>query len=164
MGDDERRPPLGRDDVVDGPLDDALRLGVERGRRLVEHEDLRVADERARDGHALLLAARQLDAAVADLRLEAVGERAHEVERVRELRGALDVRAARARAAVGDVVGDGAAEEHGLLGDEADLRAQRGDVGSDNSHDVSPSWFGNPAAPYRRAEPPSQVTTDRARD
>jgi len=128
VGDDERRPLLGRDDVVDGPLDDALRLGVERGRRLVEHEDLRVADERARDGHALLLAARELDAAVADLRLEAVRERAHEVERVRQFRGALDVRAARARAAVGDVVGDGAAEEHGLLGDEADLRAERGDV------------------------------------
>src|SRR5690606_42127806 len=44
----------------------ALGAGVQRGRRLVEHHDAGVLQQRAGDGDALALSARQLDAALAD--------------------------------------------------------------------------------------------------
>jgi hypothetical protein len=46
-------------------LDLAFGLGVERARRLVEQQDRRVLQQRARDAHALLFAARQLQAPLA---------------------------------------------------------------------------------------------------
>ena len=39
---------------------------VERGCRFVEDQDAGIADQRTRNGHALALAARQRDAALAD--------------------------------------------------------------------------------------------------
>jgi hypothetical protein len=54
-------------------VDERLRFGVERGCRLVEDEDIRRLEQRTRDGDALLLPARELGAARADLRVEAVG-------------------------------------------------------------------------------------------
>ena len=56
--DDEHRAPLG--DLAHVLLDDALALVIERARRLVEDQDARIGDQRARDGDALALAARQL--------------------------------------------------------------------------------------------------------
>ena len=55
-------------------LDQHLRFRIEAGRRLVEDQDRRIGEEGARDGHALALAARQLDAALADQRLVALGQ------------------------------------------------------------------------------------------
>ena len=46
----------------------------ERRGRLVEHQDRRVLEHHARDRDALLLAARELEAALADQRLVAVGQ------------------------------------------------------------------------------------------
>ena len=48
-----------------------LAFGVERRGRLVEQQQRRVAQNGARDGDALALAARQRDAALADRRVEA---------------------------------------------------------------------------------------------
>ena len=48
-----------RRDALHVVLDDALALVVERARRLVEDQDARIADQRARDGDALALAAGQ---------------------------------------------------------------------------------------------------------
>src|ERR1051325_8219688 len=56
-------------EVFDGSLHLGLRLRIERGGRLVEREDGRVADERARDGDALALAAGKVHTALADHRL-----------------------------------------------------------------------------------------------
>ena len=68
MGDDDRRPAAHHGLVaVDDP---ALRFGVERRRRLVEHQDRRVRQKRARDRDPLPLAGRQRRAALADDRLE----------------------------------------------------------------------------------------------
>ena len=53
-------------------LDGALGLGVEGRGGFVEDEDRRVLDEHAGDGEALLLAAGELDAALADDGVEAV--------------------------------------------------------------------------------------------
>ena len=52
-------------------LDRELDLAVERGRRLVEDQDRRVLQHHAREGDALALAARELDAALADVRVVA---------------------------------------------------------------------------------------------
>jgi hypothetical protein len=59
-------------------LDIGLGAAVERAGRLVEDQDRRVLDQGARDRDALLLAARELQAALADAGVEAVGERLDE--------------------------------------------------------------------------------------
>ena len=56
---------------VEALLDRRLDLGVERRGRLVEHQDRRVLEQHARDRDALALAAGQLDAALADMRVVA---------------------------------------------------------------------------------------------
>src|SRR5207248_3110708 len=55
-------------------LDELLTLRVQVARRLVEDEDLRVREDRPGDGQPLLLAARELDAALADERFVALGQ------------------------------------------------------------------------------------------
>ena len=52
-------------------LDRELDLAVERRGRLVEDQDRRVLEDHARDRDALALAARELDAALADVRVVA---------------------------------------------------------------------------------------------
>ena len=96
---DDRREPV-RDDEhraageqsVDRLLHESFRLGVERRRRLVENEDRRIDEQRARDREALPLAARQARAALAEHRVVAVGQRHDEVVRVRRARRGLDLR------------------------------------------------------------------------
>src|SRR5262249_40122955 len=59
--------------------DRLLRLAVQRRRRLVEKQDRRVFEERARDREALTLSARQLDAAVTYDGLQARRQRVDEI-------------------------------------------------------------------------------------
>ena len=54
-------------ELLEGLLDAALGLGVERGGGLVEDEDGRVLEDGAGDADALALAAGELDAPVADI-------------------------------------------------------------------------------------------------
>ena len=71
-----------RDDEARARLADAPQLlkdrlfgrGIDGRKRVVEHENARIDRERARDRDALLLAARERDAALADDRVEAVAE------------------------------------------------------------------------------------------
>ena len=62
-------------DAVELGLDRLFRLRIERRRRFVEDQDRRVLQQRARDRDALLLAAGQLQAALADFGFVAVGQR-----------------------------------------------------------------------------------------
>ena len=57
--------------AVQALLDRGLDLGVERAGGLVEQQDRRVLEHHARDRDALALAARELDAALADMRVVA---------------------------------------------------------------------------------------------
>ena len=57
---------------VERLLDQRLALRVHRRQRLVQHQDRRVAQQRAGDGDALALAAREPHAALADHRLVAL--------------------------------------------------------------------------------------------
>ncbi len=111
------------------------RLGprVDGGERVVEHEHRRLVEESARERDALLLAARELDAALADDRLEAVGQpvdlledrrlggcaadAVHRVGSVRVVEGEADVALDRRR------------EEERLLLRVADLGAERAQLG-----------------------------------
>ncbi len=79
---DDAREPVGEDQrgapahqPVERVLDDGLALRVHRGERLVQDQDRRVAEQRARDRDALALAARQPHPALAHHRLVALGQR-----------------------------------------------------------------------------------------
>ena len=74
MGDEDDGGGFLGDEGVEARLDLGLGLGVEGGGGLVEEEDFRVPEEGAGDGDALLLAAGDADAALADASVVAVGE------------------------------------------------------------------------------------------
>jgi hypothetical protein len=101
-------------------LDGAL-VGAVQGRRgLVEDQDRRVLQQRAGDGHALLLAAGQLEAALAHHGLVALGRGLDEGVDARGARGFFHLGAAGAGAAVGDVVFHRVVEQHRVLRHDAD--------------------------------------------
>ena len=106
----------------------SLRVGgeVERGEAVVEHVHVGPPDDRARNGQPLLLSARQVDAALRDRRRELLRHRVDEVDRLRHGGGVAHLLVGRVLAAVADVGGHRSGEEHGLLRDEADARAQIG--------------------------------------
>lgn len=65
--------------ALKGRLDQLLALGIEGARRLVEEQDVGAADERARNGDALLLAAGERHAAGANVGVVAFGQGHDEV-------------------------------------------------------------------------------------
>ncbi len=69
MGDGDHR--LAGHQPVEALLDRRLDLRIERRGRLVEDQDRRVLEQHAGDGDALALAAGELDAALADMGVEA---------------------------------------------------------------------------------------------
>ena len=105
-------------------LDQRFVLGVDRGQRLVQDQDGRVAQQRAGDRQALALAAGQLQPAFTDAGGVAVGQRHNEVVDVGGAGGA-QLLAAGVGAAQAQVVLDGAVEQHDVLAHQRDLRQQR---------------------------------------
>ena len=95
--------------------------------RLVEDEERRPSDQRARERDPLSLSGRQLTAVVADLRPVPVGELLNDIVRGGERDGLGDLVVARGRP-VRDVVPHGSTEQDGILEQDADLSAQRADV------------------------------------
>ena len=75
--DDDRRAVLHQ--PLERLLHQPLALGVERARRLVEQQDRRVAQDRARDRDALPLSARESRAALAEERVVALRQLAEEL-------------------------------------------------------------------------------------
>src|SRR5215204_414608 len=119
--DDEGRPPAPQ--RLQPVLYQRLALAVQARRGLVEDQNLRLGQDRARDGDALPLPARELHAALADDRVVAVGEAADELVAVRDAGRGPDLLAGRVRVREGDVVGDGAVEEEVVLQHRAELFA-----------------------------------------
>ena len=112
--------------VLDGDFD----LAVQRRGGFVEHQDRRVLQDHARDGDALALAAAELDAAFAHMRVVAgaalpVLQAEDELVRLRLLRRGHDLCHRGAGPAVADVGGDRAVQQRGVLRDHAD-RARAG--------------------------------------
>ena len=105
-------------------LNQAFAFGVERTGRFVEDQDRGVLEDRPGDGHALPLAARKLDAALADPRLVAFGEAGDEVVGIGLAGRFGDLGLRGARFAVGNIVRDGAAKEQHVLRHDRHLPAQ----------------------------------------
>ena len=72
MRNDDDGAPLG--DLAQVLPDDRLAVGIERAGGLVENEQSRIGDERARNGEALLLPARKIGGILLEHRLEATGK------------------------------------------------------------------------------------------
>src|SRR5262245_1847657 len=90
-------------------------MTIEGGGRLVEHQDRRSLEDGASDGHALLLAAGQFEAAFADLGVVAPWRNADERIDLGKARRLFDFGVRRFPTAVTDVVADGVVEENGIL-------------------------------------------------
>ena len=106
-------------------LDHRLVLCVDRGQRLVQHQDRRVAQQRPGDGDALALAAREARAAFADHGLIAIGQRFDEVMRVGGAGGGDKLGLVGVGAAETQVVLDRAVEQVGVLRHDGDHPAHR---------------------------------------
>ncbi len=100
-----------------------LALGVERGRRLVEQEERRLAQDGAGNGDALALAARQRHPTFADRGIELLRQQADELQRMRELGRALDLGIACAGPAETNVVADRGGKDHRVLRHQRDAPA-----------------------------------------
>ena len=117
MGDDERGAAF--HEPVERLLDQRLVGGVERRGRLVEQQHGGVFEDGAGDGDSLPLAAREVDAALAEFRVVALRQRFDEQIGGGAAGGGLDFGARRAGPAVGDVVGDVAPNTNGSCGTSA---------------------------------------------
>ncbi|MCW0416310.1 hypothetical protein NB689_002064 [Xanthomonas sacchari] len=134
MGDRDHR--LARHQFVQAVLDRRLHFRIQRRGGLVQDQDRRVLEQHAGDGDALALAAGQLHAALADLRVVAalalaVLQLLDELVGARLGHGGAQLRLAGIWAAVQQVVADRAVQQRGVLGDQADLLTQAllGDAG-----------------------------------
>ena len=122
MGDDDARPPLHQ--RLERLLDRVFGDRVERARRLVEDQDLRILQNHARDREPLLLPAGELQAAVAHDGFITLGLVGNEVRKVRDIAGRVELLLGRVLLGIEQVVPDRAVEEIAVLGHDADLRAE----------------------------------------
>src|SRR5207237_10218309 len=111
---DGQRRAVSRD-LLQLRLDRLLRLRVERRRRFVEDQDRRLLENGASDRDALLFAAGELEAPLADWRLIAERTTRYAIMDLRELRGGDDFVRCGAGTAVRNVVFDRVVEEHRIL-------------------------------------------------
>src|SRR5205807_1570003 len=112
------------DQPRDGVLNLPLGVRIDGGSGLVEDQDTRIVQDRAGDAHPLPLAAAKRLAALADLRVVAVGLLDDEIVRVGGLGRGHDFLARGAWPGEGDVLVDRTAEEKRFLEHDANLRAQ----------------------------------------
>ena len=120
--DDETSPPA--HEAGEGRLQPGLRQRVDRARRLVQDQDARVGEQRAGEGHQLLLPERESAALFRYRGMNPLRQGLNQVEAV-EVAERLADRLVRCFRAGGlHVVGDRAGEEEVLLEDEAHLATQ----------------------------------------
>ena len=100
-------------------------LGVDTGQRVVEDQDARIANERAGDGDALFLPARERDTALPDHRLVLVRKALDVGGNIGGLGGGADLLIGRIFHAEGDVFANRVAEQERFLRNEADVAAQK---------------------------------------
>jgi len=136
VGDHDRGAAL--HEPVERLLHHALRLRVERRRRLVQKQDLGVLHDGPRDRNALLLPPAHLGAALPAQRGVPRGQLRNEAVRVGGLGGGHDLLLRRVGLAVQDVLPDAGGEQHRLLAHEADLLAVPLQVQAADVHAVEP--------------------------
>ena len=121
MGDDEGGAALHEE--VEAVLDEGFGFGVEGAGGFVENEDAGVGEYGAGDGEALALAAGELDAALADDGVVALGETLGELVDAGDGAGFHELFFGGGGAGELYVFADGSVEEEGLLEDDAELLA-----------------------------------------
>ena len=122
VGDDKARAVF--HEVVERLLDQALGGGVHARGRLVENQDRRVFQEGAGDREALLLADAEFHPALAELRVETLGETPDEILGVRSAEGLPHFLLGGFGLADAEVLGSGAVEKKTLLRHDGDVVAQ----------------------------------------
>ena len=120
-------------------LDNVLGLGVQRIGGLIQNQNRSIADQRARDGETLALAAGKGHTLFADDGVEATRFFEDEIKRMGMFGGGFNVRIGRAGPAEFDVAPDGFVEQNGFLGDHGDMGAEVAggefpDVGAADAH------------------------------
>ncbi|MNY57242.1 hypothetical protein D3C86_1934190 [compost metagenome] len=108
MGDHEARSPL--HEHAHRLLDVLLGARVDGARRLVEHENRGVGENRPRDREQLPLALTQVAASGGQLGVIAARQLANEPVRVSQLRGGFDFFVRRVKTAEADIFSDGIRE------------------------------------------------------
>ena len=96
-------------------LDGRLVLRIRMGGRLVEHENRRILDDGARDGHALRLAARQVRAFASQHRVVALRQLHYAIVNLGLARGGLHLLVGGTGTAQTDVVRDARSQKHAVL-------------------------------------------------
>lgn len=124
MGDDQRGSPVRQ--AQQRLLHRPFALIVERAGRLVEDQNLRILEEGAGDGDALALAARKLDAALADIGIIALGQSDDEVVRIGGPGRRFQFGIAGVGPAVAQVVRYGAGKKLDILLHHPDMAPERG--------------------------------------
>src|SRR4051794_27208694 len=119
VGDDDGGAAV--EEALEAALDRFLGADVDVGGGLVEDEDAGLGEEGAGEGDELALAGRELDAALADFGVQALGEAGDELGGADSGDRCLDLLFGCARSAEGDVFADAAAEEEALLGNDPEL-------------------------------------------
>jgi hypothetical protein len=114
---------LAASELPDVGEDLGLRRRVEVGRRLVQDQHRCVLEEGAGDGHALALAAAQLEAVVPDQRVQPVRERAEERAQPCPVARTSDARVVGTTVGHEQVVAERAVEQVHLLRHDPDARA-----------------------------------------
>ena len=121
VGDDDRRAAAQQ--PVERVLDQDLGRPVDVRGRLVEDQDARVGEQRARDRDQLTLAGGQAGAALAHLVLEPALEAARDAVDADRARDVLHLLVGRLGLREADVVGDRAGEQERVLEHDAELAA-----------------------------------------
>ena len=111
--------------AIQGLLDEALALRVERTRRFVEQKDRRVTQQGAGDGDALPLAAGKPHAALAEVCAVTLRQTLDKLSRRRRLGGAPHVFLRRPGAPITDVLHDVGGEDRHVLGDHGETLTHR---------------------------------------
>ena len=106
-------------------LDAVLGGGVDARGGVVQDQDARLGQQGTGDRHALALPAAERQAALADERVETIGQLLEQLRQPGALRRGGDVLLARVGARVGDVVAERRREQEGVVRDHGHLAAQR---------------------------------------
>ena len=122
MRDDQRGAPSHQH--LQRLLDQVFGLRIQRGGGLIQQQDRRIAQQRAGDGDALALPARQTRPALSDPGLVSFRELRDELVGVSRFSGCAHLFLGRARPAVADIFQDRTRVKVGILGDISELVAQ----------------------------------------
>ena len=122
MGDDNAGTIA--EEVIESLLDEAFALGVEGGSRLIEDENVGIAENCASYADALALTAREIGAAVAYDGIVAILLLSDEIVGVGNLGSSFYFLLRSVLDTEGDIISDGIVEEDGVLADDAHAPAQ----------------------------------------